>query len=85
MNLHHLQYRKRIPPAVANVVADRKSTDLSVGSEKVLMDFLVAGFIFRSFSHSLYSFSIFCTLILLVPRSASPWTSFQVSREQDVS
>ena len=44
MNLHHLQYRKRIPPAVANVVADRKLSDVSVGSEKVLMDFLIAGF-----------------------------------------
>ena len=46
MNLHHLQYRKRIPPTVANVVADRNSTDVSVGSEKVLMDFLIAGLFF---------------------------------------
>ena len=79
MNLHHLQYRKRIPPTVANVVADRNSTDVSVGSEKVLMDFLIAGLFFSPF------LLLMAYIVLTTSFPVSSWTSFQVSCEQDVS
>jgi len=42
MNLHHHQYKQRIPPGVANVLADRKNKDSSVSFEKVLMDVLIS-------------------------------------------
>jgi hypothetical protein len=42
MNLHHHQYKNRIPPSVANVLADRKNKDTNINCEKVLVDTLVS-------------------------------------------
>ena len=42
MNLHHHQYKKRVPAVVANVLADRRSGDISVDCEKILKDSLVS-------------------------------------------
>ena len=36
------QYKKRLPRELANVMADRKSTDSSVNCEKILMDTLIS-------------------------------------------
>jgi hypothetical protein len=42
MNLHHHQYKSRLPPGVANVIADRKTGDLAVDCEKILNDTMVS-------------------------------------------
>ena len=42
MNMHHHQYKTRLPPAVANVIADRKTGDLLVDCEKILKDTMIS-------------------------------------------